>query len=595
MKKFLSVILSIAMIASMAVVSMAANALPAVTGNVMSLTEDVTVNYSSSTDCFEVNGTSLTVKLNGHTINSGDRLFYVREGGSLTIEGPGTINAVLPIYSDKTYSNVNPKTNSTNNDANTIVLKNVTINSNYFGVYHNGNRYGANVTIDGCTITDDGGAGVYLSGCDDWDDNKSTLKIIDSVISGGSAVEVRYCDVTVENSTLEATGAEELLGNNNGTCSSGYALALTNNGVSNSDTEDSKGEVVIKSGNLIGEVGIAKKNGDNAVIDNGNGASIKAITGVFTDSDNIDKYVSGIVEDSNGNKVVAGDSAESGFGIDLKGPYTYDADTRSMVEKDYEYGEPVYFALIDELTGSQLSERDFVEKLKVKAAFIMGEEYVESFSVVKKNVNGEYLYFLEFVTADKAVTSEADVFVNVRFDRKADKDDARIIKIKECKRNVDFTLFYPNTWLTDGTIKEDRADLEWDTAYALKFDNDEEVELSFGSPSGGNNEGTFTVDVSGQGTIFLEYTTEADEAIYAANEGAKLDFLTFKGAKGVGVKFNRTGEFRYEMEDAAYAYRVVDGKLAPIAGLEVEDDEFVFNTNCLEAYVFSDTELVQPA
>ena len=49
------------------------------------------------------------------------------------------------------------------------------------------------------------------------------------------------------------------------------------------------------------------------------------------------------------------------------------------------------------------------------------------------------------------------------------------------------------------------------------------------------------------------------------------------------------------MEDAAYAYRVVDGKLALIAGLEVEDDEFVFNTNCLEAYVFSDTELVQPA
>ena len=49
------------------------------------------------------------------------------------------------------------------------------------------------------------------------------------------------------------------------------------------------------------------------------------------------------------------------------------------------------------------------------------------------------------------------------------------------------------------------------------------------------------------------------------------------------------------MDDAAYAYRVVDGKLEAIAGLEVEDDEFIFNTNCLEAYVFSNTELVQPA
>jgi hypothetical protein len=49
------------------------------------------------------------------------------------------------------------------------------------------------------------------------------------------------------------------------------------------------------------------------------------------------------------------------------------------------------------------------------------------------------------------------------------------------------------------------------------------------------------------------------------------------------------------MENAAYAYEVVDGKLAPIAGLEVEDGEFIFNTNTLKAYVFSDTELVKPA
>jgi|GEM_PF-1554795 len=315
------------------------------------------------------------------------------------------------------------------------------------------------------------------------------------------------------------------------------------------------------------------------------------------------------------------EAQSGGSGIILEGPYLYKPEYDAMMDENaiarekeaFEYGEPVYYLIVDETLangageGYPINNKKYVEKLKVKAEWNMGGSAVESVSVVKKFVDRDaekntcntipesgYYYFLEIVTAEKKGTAETDVAGIIEFDRKNDNKKG-VEKIKDCKVDIDFTVFYPRNWLNDNTIGSKGAELEWDTPYVLKFDYDDETELTFGSSNGGHNEGVFTVDVSGQGKIYMEYSTEPNEAIAAANEGAKMDFLTFSGVNGVGVKFNRTGEFVYEMEDAAYAYRVVDGKLAPIAGLEVEDDEFIFNTNRLEAYVFSDTELVDPA
>ena len=92
-------------------------------------------------------------------------------------------------------------------------------------------------------------------------------------------------------------------------------------------------------------------------------------------------------------------------------------------------------------------------------------------------------------------------------------------------------------------------------------------------------------------TNFLNYNTNADDAIVAANPGVKMHFVNFNGAK-----FNRTGEFAYEMEDGVAAYKVVDGALVAIPGCEydVSEDAFVFNTRTLGSYVFADAELVNP-
>ena len=306
----------------------------------------------------------------------------------------------------------------------------------------------------------------------------------------------------------------------------------------------------------------------------------------------------------------------AGDGVVLEGPFVYNsdedilrvADSFKSSEDVIEYGEPVYYLIIDETVDADapVSERKYTENLKVKGEWNMGDSVVESIQVIKKYVNADaaenecgiitesgYYYFLEIVTADKKTTAETDVAGVIEFDRKANSKKG-VSKIKDCKVDVDFSVFYPNTWLSNDEITEDRADIEYDIPYVLKFNYDDEVELSFGSANGGNNEGAFTVDVSGQGKVYLEYNTEPNEAIAAANEGAKLKFITFNGYNGVGVKFNRVGEFVYEMEDGAYAYKVVDGNLVDIAGLEVDDGEFKFNTNILESYVFSDTQLLIP-
>ena len=127
--------------------------------------------------------------------------------------------------------------------------------------------------------------------------------------------------------------------------------------------------------------------------------------------------------------------------------------------------------------------------------------------------------------------------------------------------------------------------IEYDKAYVLKFDNDDEVEIAFGG-----NEGVFTVDVSGQDKLFIAFNTTPYESISAANEGKEMFFVNF-----CGIRFNRTGEYVYELEDAAAAYQIIDGKLTEIPNVKIENDEISFRTNYLGSYVFAKSELVNPA
>ena len=325
--------------------------------------------------------------------------------------------------------------------------------------------------------------------------------------------------------------------------------------------------------------------------------------------------------------------------VDLEGPFRYDADKDRMIapgeNKDaLRYGAGVYYLInIQDVTTEAalntanpteaIGSYKEIEKLKVKAEFEMGADLVESVSIVKKYVqDGQqykigndtydfkinnlidddgYYYFVEFKVANKQTTADADIIGTLEFNRKADEDvestsaqSKGIGKIKDVEVDFSFNVFFKDSYLntsTDvNTLVTDEINLKYDTNYALKFECDDEVELNFGDvENDGTNEGTFTVDASGQGKLFVRYNTTPDEAIAAANPGVKMFFVNFNNAK-----FNRVGEFVYEMDDIAAAYKVVDGQLVEIKGLELDADSATFNTRVLESYVFADAELVNP-
>ncbi|MDF3005720.1 MAG: hypothetical protein K0S22_2192 [Oscillospiraceae bacterium] len=302
--------------------------------------------------------------------------------------------------------------------------------------------------------------------------------------------------------------------------------------------------------------------------------------------------------------------------LSLVGPYKYDGDIDSgkggVVATTIEYGKAAYYQILytgtvsgTTYTGAVEDYKD-VEKLKAKAKWEMGSDLVSGVSIVKKRVAGVkdnaitapasgYAYFVEVKIATKETVTDSDIVGTLTFNKKKSDDSA--IEFDDADLDITCNVFYEKNWSNDTTgigllVTGDRQNLKYDTKYLLKFDYDDEVELSFGNKKGGDNEGTFTVDVSGQGKLVFQYNTTANDAIVAANPTAKLKFISFNNAK-----FNRTGEFAYEMEDGAFAYQIVDGKLAAIPTCEYDesDETFYFNTRVLGSYVFSDVELVDAA
>ncbi len=316
------------------------------------------------------------------------------------------------------------------------------------------------------------------------------------------------------------------------------------------------------------------------------------------------------------DKEVAMSGLDSGNGVIA---YKYDADIDQMQDKGYiEWGGTAYFPIVYDTYGIA-SKYAQVEKMKIKTSWEMGSDLVESVSIVKKYVESYkvgtavdtlatpgYYYFVAVKVVSKETYTDADVVGTLTFNMKADKDTTlgtnstggkdTIGKTDDLDVDISFNVVYEYADWTDAKnalVDSDSFYVRYDRAYALKFsaDIDDDVEFTFGGTEGtsAENEGTFTVDCSGQGKVYMKLTTTANDAIVAANATANLKFLNFSN-----VKFNRTGEFAYEMEDGAYAYQIVDGKLVAIPGCEYDDadETFYFNTRVLGSYVFSDVELV---
>ena len=170
---------------------------------------------------------------------------------------------------------------------NTVVIDDAHIESNYWTLYQNGSYGGSSFYIENSTLEDksEGGAGIYISNSlknsNDSAQGMQTLTIINSIIKGNTAVEVKFTNVNIsgENTELIATGeVQEPHLNNNGSVTAGYALAITHNGTETSK-DAAKGDINISAGRFVGPVAIQDPSDSKETL-----ADMKVSGGTFSNS-----------------------------------------------------------------------------------------------------------------------------------------------------------------------------------------------------------------------------------------------------------------------------------------------------------------------
>ena len=220
-------------------------------GNSLTL-QSGTLNNSVGGGVFGFSGSSITVEGDASIVSEGAG---VMGSNNKAAEGNVTFN----IYGTIDSNDIGVWGQGPNNTMNII---GATIYSNYFGVYQNGSFGGCEVVIINSTIVDTYGNGVYISNskenAEDSSQGMQNLTIENSSITGPTAVEVKYTNVSVsgENTVLTATGdpPDQTL-NNNGSVSTGYALAITHNGTSTT-ADSAGGDTIVTEGTFIGLIGI---------------------------------------------------------------------------------------------------------------------------------------------------------------------------------------------------------------------------------------------------------------------------------------------------------------------------------------------------
>lgn len=110
----------------------------------------------------------------------------------------------------------------------------------YSAVYMNGSTSPAEITINNSTIVSKD-VGIYVSNSVNTG-NRQKLTITDSTVTGTTAIEVKHTDATITGCTLISTAAEQKSQiNGNGSCTEGFAFAVTGNG----DADKTTGTVVV--------------------------------------------------------------------------------------------------------------------------------------------------------------------------------------------------------------------------------------------------------------------------------------------------------------------------------------------------------------
>ena len=203
-------------------------------GKTMTYTEAEDPLYPGQNKAIVLSSGELTLKNGTIAMPTGgtNRGIYLKADTKLTMENMTVTSDFIGIFSAGSNTE--------------ILVKNSTITTGtYCAIYHNGNNAPTHITIEDSVLTSEKVDGIYVSNIAGRD--RQTLIINNSTISGTTAVEAKHSDVTITDSTLIATTVPTGSGENgNGSCTTGYAFALT----SNSAADLATGNVTISNSNL---------------------------------------------------------------------------------------------------------------------------------------------------------------------------------------------------------------------------------------------------------------------------------------------------------------------------------------------------------
>ena len=325
MKKVLATVLALVMALALCTTSWAAETDVAKIGNtgyatlaeaITAVSDGDTITLSGNIEVSQALSVSkkVTIDLNGQTITGkngeyGCRVFNVVAGGSLTLTGSGTITTEG--NNDDTFpveSSVIRVGDNTNGAACGLVVgKDVKIIAPAsYGVAVFGTNTKQTLEVNGtvtsdkaCAISGNGSAGftateitindgAEITSNDNvaiYHPQAGTLTVKAATITGRGGIEIKSgtASVDVAGANIKATGSVDHTGNNDGTSSRGYAIAVVEN-------PGYKGapSAVIQNGDFVGAMGILKDGEVSAEEKKGN---LAIHAGSFTV--NVNDYVTG--------------------------------------------------------------------------------------------------------------------------------------------------------------------------------------------------------------------------------------------------------------------------------------------------------------
>lgn len=380
---------------------------------------------------------------------------------------------------------------------NSINLNGATVNSKYFGVTQNGSAGGSTILIKNSSVTDnlENGAGVYISANKNLEQHKMTIE--NSKITGNTAVEVKFTDVTIsgnETKLVATNETAEYIPAGNGSTTNGYAFVLSHNGTK-PNPDAARGSITILGGAFDGKIDIINASEGAAPAE----SSITISGGNFAnvpDKDTLTKFiVPGNALDTNGNVTVASDAEAQ---IDGLG-YPTLADAVAAAEA----GDTITLVNDVVLDGTEKGDTEGLLTI-TKDITIVGNGH----KITATNVN--------FDTDGKGPS-----MINIQNNADVTLDHVVIDGGAKTKHGININNAGTVT-LNDVTVKNNR----W---YAV-MDNESALVLK-GLSTSGNQWGINIDNKAGAASLIVNDATitEASSIVYDANDGAKIGSTIING------------------------------------------------------------------